>query len=304
MAVLDLPVATLLICLAGLLWVLLLNHAYGRKLGDKPRTSRRAKGDKAIARQVAISYITPSAIALAALAIGKGARPNFGVITITDIQVFFAIASVMLLSWLASSHVDWYYIRPRIDGVVVAPPCQTSRDVMWKGVTRKWYLHRAIASAVTGGAVIAVALLVGIALGEQWPKALAELGGFAAIFTLGALLLRGEWQNFDSTVAMIREPLYWLGDDLRYETDMWKERGFVLHVAIPVTKLVPLEFDSGVLKPDPTPVTESASLLTSVRRKSSRLAGCGSAAECKALNPECVFYEKKDVPGRKRLLVL
>lgn len=236
LAILDLPVATLLMCTAGLLWVLWLNYAYGRKLGNKPRTSRRAKGDKVIARQVLISYLTPAVIAAAVLMIGKGVQPSAGIITTTDIQVFLVIASITLLSWLVSSHVDWYYIRPRIDGVVVPPPCRTSRDTMWKGVTRKWYIHRAIASAVTGGAVIAVALLVGITLGEQWPKALAEIGGFAAIFALGAFLLRSEWRNFHPTVAMIREPLYWLGDDLRYETDMWKERGFVLHVAIPVTK--------------------------------------------------------------------
>lgn len=303
LAILDLPAATLMICLAGLAWALLLNHLYARVLGDRPRTTRRSEGDRAIARQLAVSYVVPSLIAAGLIITGEGLRPTVGVITTADIQVFLTVISLTLLSWLASSHMDWYYIRPRIDGVVVPPPCQTSRDTMWKGVTRKWYLHRAIASVVTGGAVIAVALVVATTLGEQWPKALAEVGGFAAIFALGAFFLRGEWQNLSPTIQGIREPLYWLGDDLRYETDKWKVRGFVLHVSIPLTKLVPLDLATGAPKKKAAPVTESASLLAEVRLQSTPFVGCNSAAECKALNPECAYRDNQDVPGRKRLVV-
>lgn len=303
LAILDLPAATLMICLAGLAWAMVLNRSYARMLGDQARTTRRGEGDRAIARQLTISYAIPALIAVVALATGEGVRPSIGVISTADIQVFLTVISITLLSWLASSHIDWYYIRPRIDGVVVPPPCQTSRDTMWKGVTRKWYLHRAIASVVTGGAVVALALLVAITLGEQWPKALAEVGGFAAIFGLGVIFLRSEWQNLSPTIQGIREPLYWLGDDLRYETDKWKVRGFVLHVSIPLTKLAPLDFDTGAITME-KPITASASLLAEVRLEPRSFPPCGSAAECKALNPECVYYDDKDVPGRKRLFIL
>ena len=62
-------------------------------------------------------------------------------------------------------------------------------------------------------------------------------------------------------------------------------------------------FCDGSAEKKAAPVTESASLLAEVRLQSTPFVGCNSAAECKALNPECAYRDDQDVPGRKRLMV-
>jgi hypothetical protein len=46
-----------------------------------------------------------------------------------------AFAALAFLVY-ASSLVDWYFVRPRVDGVVRTPPCRSSRDPVWSFVTR------------------------------------------------------------------------------------------------------------------------------------------------------------------------
>jgi hypothetical protein len=260
-------------------------------------------GDRAIGLQLSVSYLVPTLLGGALLLAGLSVDPDLGPFQPPEVQGLVGVIAVTLTSWLASSHVDWYYIRPRIDGVVVAPPCQTSRNSMWKGVTRKWYIHRTFASVITMGAVVAIATIVTVMLAREWPNALSNVGGFTAIVVVGLWLMKDEIGSAPPTARAIRSPRYWLGDDLIYETDMWKRRGFVLHVAIPATKVVPLDFESGERIPDAEPREESSTLLHVAHCQSRRFAGCGSAEECGALNPECTHRQPKTGDGRRRLLV-
>lgn len=290
--------------LAGLVWALLLNRAYAAKLADRGRPTRRREGDRAIARQLLIAYATPLTTAVLLRATGWGGAQHVGPFTESEVQALLAITSVMLVVWLASSHVDWYFIRPRIDGVVIEPPCRTSRADHWKGITRKWYIHRTIASLTTMGWAVSLALIVTVMLDREWPSAIAQVGGFAAIVSVALWLMRAEIGSADATHHAIRSPRYWLGDDLYYETDRWRRRGFVLHVAIPVTKLVPLDRRSGKLTSNHEPYEETATELHQARITPRRYDGCARAGSCQRLNRECVHDLPRDEVGRKHLLVL
>jgi hypothetical protein len=304
LAVVERPVVTIALSLAGGLWALTLNHLYARKLGARGRTPRRIKGDQAIARQLLLSYGIPMGVGVALLLTGGGIDPNWEPFRASEVQGLVGVIATMLVIWIASSHVDWYYIRPRIDGVVVDPPCRTSRDTRWKGVTRNWYVHRAFASAMTMLTVVGIASIVTVVLNREWPSGLAAIGGFAAILSVGLWLMQDEIKSAGPTSRAIRTPRYWLGDDLSYDTDMWRRRGFVLHVAIPQTKLVPLDRETGSRVPDADFVEEPTTRLAAAYCHSVRFAGCVAAGnKCGEINPECLYGQQREDAGRHRVFV-
>jgi hypothetical protein len=302
LAILGRPLLAFAIAFVGGAWALGMNHLYARRLGSQGRTKRRADGDHAVALQLLVSYAIPTVLSAGIYFSGALINPAFKPFRSSEIQGLVGVLAATLTAWLISSHVDWYFVRPRIDGVVVAPPCQTSRDSIWKGVTRKWYIHRTFASITTMAAVVAIATIVTVVLAREWPNALSNIGGFTAIIAVGLWLMNDEVRSAAPTARAIRSPRYWLGDDLSYETDMWRRRGFVLHVAIPVTKLVPLDFATGGRILDAQTREESATLLHAAHCQSRRFPGCQSANDCKSLNPECTYRQPKTVKGRKRLL--
>jgi hypothetical protein len=132
------------------------------------------------------------------------------------------------LAWTiyASSLVDWYYIRPRLDGIVREPPCRTSGDEAWGNLSRLWYLHRALAEILGIVAVIAAfSTFVGgmIAGTGTLPTAAAVALPTGAA---GALVLLTQ-----SAIATLRDramtrPWIWVGDELR--ADDWQ--AFVLQL--------------------------------------------------------------------------
>jgi hypothetical protein len=295
------PELTVAFGAAGLLWALALNLLYARSLGGRGRTPRRMFGDRAVARQLLISYVLPIAVGLTLVLARWDPDLGSGPFTESELAGLLAVVAVMLVAWVASSHVDWYYIRPRIDGVVTDPPCRTSGDTKWKGVTRKWYLHRAIASLTTMLAVVSIAVIVTVMLGREWPNGLAAVGGFAAIISAGWWLMRDEVASAGPTSRSIRTPRYWVGDDLTYHTDFWKRRGYVLHVAIPQTKLVPLDPETGARKKDVRLREEPSTALAAALCDPGKFAGCDAAGTaCGRFNDECLFGSAREEVGRPR----
>jgi hypothetical protein len=304
LAIIGRPLLAVAMAAVGTVWVLAMNHLYARRLGDQGRTERRAYGDRAIALQLLVAYGIPVLVGLVVYFTGASVDPAIKPFRSSEVQGLAGVLAATITAWLISSHVDWYYVRPRIDGVVIPPPCQTSRDSMWKGVTRKWYIHRTFASVTTMAAVVAVATIVTVVLAREWPNALSNVGGFTAIVAVGFWLMKDEIRSAAPTSRAIRSPRYWLGDDLSYETDMWKRRGFVLHVAIPLTKLVPLDWETGARLPDLEMREEPATLLHAARCDSRRFTPCKSARDCEGLNPECTYRQPKTAKGRRRPLIL
>jgi hypothetical protein len=297
---------TLVIVLAGvgLTWAIALNLLYAAKLGTRGRTERRMTGDRAIARQLLVSYVTPIAASIGLLLAAWELELDLDPFTTSEVQGLLGVAAATLVLWLASSHVDWYYIRPRVDGVLSDPPCRTSRDTMWKGVTRNWYIHRAVASAATMFAVVAVAGIVTVLLNREWPSGLAAVGGFAAIISVGFWLMSDEIASAKPTSRSIRSPRYWLGDDLTYETDKWRRRGYVLHISIPQTKLVRLDPDTGERVPHVDYLEESTSELAEVHCQPAAFAGCTSNEQCGRMNRECLVGAPRVEVGRRHFFVM
>jgi hypothetical protein len=171
-------------------------------------------------------------------------------------------------------------------------------------VTRNWYIHRTVASLVTMLAVVSVAGIVTVLLDREWPSGLAAIGGFAAIMSVGVWLMRDEIGSAGPTSRSIRTPRYWVGDDLTYETDKWRRRGYVLHVAIPQTKLVPLDRDSGDRVPNRHFIEETSAELAAAYCEPAAFSGCLRAGDaCGGINPECLHGQPRTEVGRRYVLV-
>jgi hypothetical protein len=58
--------------------------------------------------------------------------------------------AVMLAVVVASSMLDWFYVRPRRDGQVWMPPCVSGGLQRWERVTKTWLRHRTFAEIAFG----------------------------------------------------------------------------------------------------------------------------------------------------------
>jgi hypothetical protein len=65
----------------------------------------------------------------------------------------FVIGSLIIF---LSSMVDWWWILPRISGILRPAPCQCAGGESWPGVTSIWLFHRGLATVVVSGALTAV----------------------------------------------------------------------------------------------------------------------------------------------------
>jgi hypothetical protein len=205
---------------------------------------------------------------------------------------------------MLSSLVDWYYIRPRLDGVVWDPPCQAKTDrekAQWKRVTRRWYIHRGLAALAYFGFAVGVAAVIVVVLAEHDPLVATVIGGISGIVSV-LLFLGGTYRTELPIVAKwALSPAFYLGDEISYWTLGGRRNAYVLHVAVPVVKLVILDDDE-----QPTNRTVEAKnsdiAAGDVERAPSNLCDAG----CRTLNPECLRETSAEnvrcIDNRRRLV--
>lgn len=154
LALTRLPWLVPALCACTAAFWLSLNHKYARDLHGKARKDERARDDRKVTGQVAVVVLLPSVFG----GIAAGYTPPLDSAPLT---VGFTAVACFWLATYWSCLVDWYYIRPRRDGVVGHPPCHGGSED-WTTVTRLWYLHRGIVVVV--GAVAGVVALSAFAL--------------------------------------------------------------------------------------------------------------------------------------------
>lgn len=282
-----------------------LNAGYARALGARGRTSRRIAGDNLVATYVGLGLVVPFAAALAAALLDHRPTTTFWGFRHDEVGALLTAGGALLLAVLLSSLIDWYYVRARIDGVVCAPPCLAGKHekAPWKRVTRRWYLHRGLATLAYILFAIAVAIVVMVMLVREDPAVAGVIGGVSGLAGL-LLIFAGSYRSELPAVAKwVLSPGFVLGDDLRFEGIRKAKRGYVLHVAVPVVKLAPLDRNG---QPTDAPFIEP---------KNSQLAEADLEAQparackhgCAGLNPECLRHPGRDnarVDRHRRRLVL
>jgi hypothetical protein len=293
------PAAALWLGGVALTLALVLNAGYAHSLEARGRPDRRITGDRWVARHVAFGLGAPLIVAVALMLAGYNPSAHVWDFTVDETSALAIATTTLFILILLSSLVDWYYIRPRIDGVVCTPPCRSSGSDTWKRPTRWWFLHRGLATLAYMGFALVVALVLMLMLVRAHPAAAGVIGGVGGIAGL-LLIFAGQYRSQLPTVAQfVLSPAYCLGDDLTYEAHKWNGRGFVLHVAVPVTKLVPLD-DRG--QPTGTAFVE---------RKNSDLAEADLTSRptvacvngCAKLNPRCAVDVTRQDQRHRYLIV-
>ncbi len=299
------PALAIWVSAIGLAPAIALNAGYAHALGKLGRSGRRIRGDHLVVAYVAIALLAP--LTAAVLAQVAGVKPGlaFWGFRHAEVEALLTACGALFVVVLLSSLIDWYYIRPRIDGVVCAPPCLATKGqkAPWKRVTRRWYIHRGLATFAYILFAIAVAVIVLLMLIREDHTAAELIGGISGIAGL-LLIFAGPYRNELPTVAKwALSPAFYLGDDLTFEGIRKPKRGYVLHVAVPVVKLVPLDelgrpIDAPFIEPKNSQLAEAE--LTP--RPTTACAG-----GCARLNPECLRWEcqanERD-DFQRRLLVL
>jgi hypothetical protein len=299
------PALAIWVSAIGLAVAIALNAGYAHALGKLGRSARRIGGDHLVAAYVGVGLAAP--LLAAVLTQVTGARPGiaFWGFRHLEIEALLTACGALFVVVLVSSLIDWYYIRPRIDGVVCEPPCLADKDHKgpWKRVTRRWYIHRGLAAFAYILFAIAIAVIVLLMLIREDHTAAELIGGISGIAGL-FLIFAGSYRDELPTAAKwALSPSFYLGDDLTYEGAQRTKRGYVLHVAVPVVKLVPLDEEGYPLD---SPFLEMRNHVLAEGELTPRptLACQGGCAE---LNPECLRREvevNERVDFRRRLLVL
>ncbi len=299
------PLATVWLAGIGLCTAVALNASYARALGKLGRSARRIVGDHRVALHVGYGFAVPFAAGVAAAGLGYHPHAALWGFTHTEFAALLIAAGALIVAVFTSSLIDWYYVRPRIDGLVWAPPCRASASEKgpWKRVTRRWYLHRGLATLAYIAFAVTVAVIVMIMLVREHPKAAAVVGGVSGIAGL-LLIFAGSYRSALPTIARwVLSPTFVLGDDLEYEGYGGKKRGYVLHVAVPVVKLVPLD-EAG--NPQGIPFVEVKTRRIDEADLSPKpTSACANG--CARLNPECLkehTHAKRRRDKKSRILIV
>jgi hypothetical protein len=171
----------------------------------------------------------------------------------------------------ASSLVDWYWVRPQVDGVVSEPPCRSSQAPRWRGLTRIWHLHRAVAHIlVCLTTPVAATMLVVLAVPDIGEEALAAVG--VGIFAVAVPLAVMGFVALND--YFITPPEVWVGDIVIHGG----RTAYVLHATMRKLVIRCWNPSSGTWA---RPRSVSPGDVTDVDGHGSPCAGC------RRVNPEC-----------------
>ena len=193
------------------------------------------------------------------------------------LTVCFGALAALAWTVYASSLVDWYYVRPCVDGIVREPPCRTSGDEDWGNITRLWYLHRGLAEFLGLLAVIvAFSSLVGALIAGTGTLPTAAAVAIPSSAATALVLLT------QAAIATLRHravsrPAIWVGDVL-IDGD-W--RAYVLEVTVRSVIVREWDFERACWGRQ-NEVTHAR--LDEDRLAHRRFAGCET---CAKVNPAC-----------------
>jgi hypothetical protein len=65
---------------------------------------------------------------------------------------------IAIVAIFISSLIDWYWILPRVSGILRPAPCEATGGQLWARVTGVWLFHRAVATLIVTGSLTGLCL--------------------------------------------------------------------------------------------------------------------------------------------------
>lgn len=156
----------------------LLNASYAVRRRDDRVLAHRA----ALDRVVQLQWVATAVLGMA-LVVGIGTIDSPPLQDVSDVvQALIVGVAVGVASVYASALIDWYWVLPKISGMVGLAPCERVGGEGFAGVTKIWFFHRAAATTVVTFVLAGVpGYLAGQAGSGGEGAALAILGSALAI---------------------------------------------------------------------------------------------------------------------------
>ncbi|MBK5233108.1 MAG: hypothetical protein JJE13_09035 [Thermoleophilia bacterium] len=148
-----------------------------------------------------------------AIAVGQGLWGDAVVLPPEAVKLVGFCGTVAIVAIFISSLVDWFWILPRVGGIVRKAPCEESGGQKWARVTGVWFFHRAIATLIATGSVTFFMLFM-----ARDAEGDAQIAWFLAATVTGAVTI---WFQSDALKALLLSlnPPVMLGDLLRWHGD-------------------------------------------------------------------------------------
>jgi hypothetical protein len=129
--------------------------------GLRPIPAHRAPLDTLVRAQwvlagaagVAIGVVR-SAFDVAPLALPDGTLGLF-------LHAALTAVTIGIVAIFASSMIDWYWVLPRVSGIVRMAPCEQAGGQRWARTTGVWLFHRGVATMVVAGCLYGTFLYMG-----------------------------------------------------------------------------------------------------------------------------------------------
>jgi hypothetical protein len=221
-----------------------------------------------------------------ALAGGLGA---VGVDPLSDasdaVKIPVAAFAIGIGTIYASSLVDWYWILPKISGIVAPPPCTRVVAKTYAGVTKVWFFHRAIATAVITALIAGTpAYIAGSVADSGLSRAGLTLLGAAAAIGFNAATAGTVW-----AFRQFLSPRLEVGSYVRKRKDIDDpdpQDAYVVDVSVQGVKIKLEDEVDGefVSDGDLLPYHEAAEVTKSHRKNPM----CPSLHACRAVNWYCL----------------
>jgi hypothetical protein len=125
--------------------------------GEQRRWEWRNSSDLKVFRSIVIATAAPSVVGVVLFAFGGA--PLSRVPHEERLWLVFLPAALLATLIYVPTLIDWYYVLPRLSGVVRLPPCRSGSDRSWITTTRAWLASRWLSLML--GPIVSGTALVG-----------------------------------------------------------------------------------------------------------------------------------------------
>jgi hypothetical protein len=115
------------------------------------RPSSRPALDPVVLREWTIMAAVTAGAAVVSHRTGFHPLRESPLVTKVFVVCFTTASAAVFISGL----IDWYWILPRVSGVVCEAPCEVSGDERWTSLTNHWIFHRLATEFIVSAAIVA-----------------------------------------------------------------------------------------------------------------------------------------------------
>lgn len=129
-----------------------LDVAYMRERKPERLRAHRVKLDRVVREQLLVIGLAGVALAVVLSVTGYAPLERVGRL----IEALIVGLTVAIGAIYSSALVDWYWVLPKVSGVVGKAPCEAPGQERWAGVTNIWLFHRGVATFTVMGVLAGV----------------------------------------------------------------------------------------------------------------------------------------------------